>query len=181
MKPSDMNQEPALPQATVEGYDLEVYGQNVRVDLFTAAQMRAYGRACAAPAPVAHHDDGMPTSADERALRRLLAARVAMPGTHMDDGEAQGQQHGITIDFMREPVADIGAKLRALNVARVECAAPAPVAQPPCEPVAARCRFPGVAWGPCDVAHARMVLKNPGEWPRYEVQLLCVCKEGGAA
>lgn len=64
--------------------------------------------------------DGMPASADERALRRLLAARVAMPHTYYDDGEALGQEHGISIDFMREPVADIDAKLRALNVARVE-------------------------------------------------------------
>lgn len=52
-KPMAEGELPALPQATIEGYDLEVYGQNVRVDLFTAAQMRAYGRACAAPAPVA--------------------------------------------------------------------------------------------------------------------------------
>jgi hypothetical protein len=54
----------------------------------------------------------------ERQLRRLLAVRVGMPHTYYDDGEAQGQEHGITIDFMREPVADIDAKLRALNVAR---------------------------------------------------------------
>jgi hypothetical protein len=65
--------------------------------------------------------DGMPGSADERYLRRLLAARVAMPHTYYDDGEAQGQEHGISIDFMREPVADIDAKLRALNVARYAC------------------------------------------------------------
>lgn len=64
--------------------------------------------------------DGMPTSADERYLRRLLARRVGMPQTYYDDGEAQGQEHGIVIDFMREPVADIDAKLRALNVARFE-------------------------------------------------------------
>ncbi len=65
--------------------------------------------------------DGMPGDPDERALRRLLAARVAMAGAYYDDGEAQGQEHGISIDFMREPVADIDAKLRALNVARAEC------------------------------------------------------------
>ena len=65
-------------------------------------------------------DDGMPASADERHLRRLLARRVGMPQTYYDDGEAQGQEHGIVIDFMREPVADIDAKLRALNVARFE-------------------------------------------------------------
>jgi hypothetical protein len=66
-------------------------------------------------------DDGMPGDPDERHLRRLLAVRVAMPHTYYDDGEAQGQEHGIVIDFMREPVADIDAKLRALNVARAEC------------------------------------------------------------
>lgn len=64
--------------------------------------------------------DGMPASASERYLRRLLAARAEMPGIYLDDGEAQGAQHGIVIDFMREPVADIDAKLRALNVARLE-------------------------------------------------------------
>jgi len=75
-------------------------------------------------APVAQpRDDGMPASADERHLRRLLARRVALPGAYYDDGEAQGQEHGISIDFMREPVADIDAKIRALNVARFECAA----------------------------------------------------------
>jgi hypothetical protein len=68
--------------------------------------------------------DGMPASADERYLRRLLAVRVAMPGLYLDDGEAHGAEHGISIDFMREPVADIDAKLRALNVARAEVAKP---------------------------------------------------------
>ncbi len=62
--------------------------------------------------------EGLPASANERYLRRLLAVRVAMPHTYYDDGEASGSEHGITIDFMREPVADIDAKLRALNVAR---------------------------------------------------------------
>jgi hypothetical protein len=63
-------------------------------------------------------DDGMPGDPDERYLRRLLAGRVAMPFTYYDDGEASGSEHGISIDFMREPVADIHAKLCALNVAR---------------------------------------------------------------
>jgi hypothetical protein len=70
---------------------------------------------------LATRTDGMPASASERHLRRLLAVRVSMPHTYYDDGEAQGQEHGIRIDFMREPVADIDAKLRALNVARAEC------------------------------------------------------------
>lgn len=59
-------------------------------------------------------------SAELRYFRRLLAVRVAMPHTYYDDGEAQGQEHGISIDFMREPAADVDAKLRALNVARFE-------------------------------------------------------------
>ena len=63
----------------------------------------------------------MPASADERHLRRLLALRVGMPYTYWDDGEAFGQEHSISIDFMRETVAEIEAKLRALNVARLEC------------------------------------------------------------
>lgn len=77
--------------------------------------------------PPKTRDDGMPSSAPERALRRLLAQRTAMPLTYYDDGEAAGQEHGIVIDFMREPVADLDAKLRALNVARaivVESKAP---------------------------------------------------------
>jgi hypothetical protein len=71
--------------------------------------------------------DGMPASADERYLRRLLAVRVGIPGAYYDDGEAHGAQHGISIDFMREPVAELDAKLRALNMARAEVAQPAGV------------------------------------------------------
>lgn len=56
--------------------------------------------------------DGMPASADERYLRRLLAVRVGIPGAYYDDGEA---------------AAEIDAKLRALNVARAEVAQPAGV------------------------------------------------------
>ncbi len=62
--------------------------------------------------------DGMPVSDEERYLRRLLAARSGIFGAYFDDGEAYGQEHGIVIDFMRESVADIDAKLRALGVAR---------------------------------------------------------------
>lgn len=62
--------------------------------------------------------DGMPASEDERYLRRLLAVRSGIFGAYFDDGEAHGQEHGIAIDFMREPVAHIDAKLRALNAAR---------------------------------------------------------------
>ena len=44
-----------------------------------------------------------------------------MPSLYMDDGEASGSEHGIQIDFMRDPVADIAAKVLALEVARFEC------------------------------------------------------------
>lgn len=95
------------------------------------AAMNAYDAARAAlsePAPGvgATRDDGMPARAPERYLRRLLAYRVSLPHAYYDDGEAHGTEYGISIDFMREPVADIDAKLRALNVARSLAAAPSP-------------------------------------------------------
>lgn len=63
----------------------------------------------------------MPPSADERHLRRLLAVLSGIPLLYLDDGEASGTEHGITIDFMRESPADLDAKLRALMVARTIC------------------------------------------------------------
>jgi len=63
-------------------------------------------------------EDGMPASANERALRRLLALWVGLKGAYYDDGEASGSELGVTIDFMREPVEDIRAKLSALSTAR---------------------------------------------------------------
>lgn len=66
----------------------------------------------------------LPARAPERHLRRLLALRVAIPGTYYDDGEASGREHGISIDFMREPVGDIEAKLQALYLARAACVPP---------------------------------------------------------
>lgn len=101
-----------------------------------------------APAAPQPRDDGMPASSDERHLRRLLAARVAMPNTYFDDGEANGAEHGIQIDFMRESVADIDAKLRALNVARLAVAAPQP-AQPLTdehEAILKECRNQAMRW-----------------------------------
>ncbi len=62
--------------------------------------------------------DGMPASADERHLRRLLAVRVNMPFTYYDDGEASGMDGNIRIDFMRDSVEDIDKSLCALNLAR---------------------------------------------------------------
>jgi hypothetical protein len=92
---------------------------------------RAVLAAAQQAAPAAPRTDGMPASAEERYLRRLLAARVGIPGAYYDDGEAQGCQHGIVIDFMREPAADIDAKLRALNVARAMSATPTPPGEAP--------------------------------------------------
>lgn len=62
----------------------------------------------------------VPSSADERALRRLLAQAAGMPGTYFDDGEAFGQELGVSIDFLREPVAAIESKLYILRVARLK-------------------------------------------------------------
>lgn len=59
---------------------------------------------------------------DER-IRRLLCLRIGGPLAYMDDGEASLAEHGISIDFLREPAADIEAKVRALNVARAVIAA----------------------------------------------------------
>lgn len=70
--------------------------------------------------PTVARPDGMPSSANERHLRRLLAHWVNIPQAYYDDGEASGAELGIAIDFMRESVADLDAKLRALMVARAE-------------------------------------------------------------
>ena len=65
-------------------------------------------------------EDGMPTSPEARYLRRLLARYSGIPQMYWDDGEAQGWQRGVTIDFMRDPVSDIDAKLMALSLARLK-------------------------------------------------------------
>lgn len=64
-------------------------------------------------------DDGMPASADERALRRMLASRYYADGLYMDDGEASGILHGVPIDFMRDAVDDIDDKLRRVGQAKL--------------------------------------------------------------
>lgn len=66
--------------------------------------------------------DGMPASTDERKLRRLLALRTGISNLYIDDGEAAGTEHGISIDFMRDSVANLDAKLLALNLARFKAA-----------------------------------------------------------
>lgn len=93
-------------------------------DARTAWNTRALAQRPAQPS------DGMPSSPSERHLRRLLAHLVAIPLTYYDDGEANGSEHGILIDFMREPVADIAAKIQALNVARALCQSPSQQATP---------------------------------------------------
>lgn len=56
--------------------------------------------------------DGMPTSADERHLRRMLCAVCCGPLAYMDDGEASDASVLPVIDFMREPAIVIDSKLR---------------------------------------------------------------------
>lgn len=122
-----------------KGWELIDELQRIAVE---SAEARA---ALSEPAPGvgATRDDGMPARAPERYLRRLLAYRVGLLHAYYDDGEAHGTEHGIIIDFMREPVADIDAKLRALNVARAECAAAQSPAMP-VDPDKQLCTFYGV-------------------------------------
>jgi hypothetical protein len=124
--------EPAEPVAHVGDSAFEGWFQGYRPGLRVLKQMLrdAYAAgmsdptAAQPPQPVQPRSDGMPASTDERKLRRMYAVRVNMPNLYMDDGEASGSEHGISIDFMREPVADIAAKVLALEVARYECRKP---------------------------------------------------------
>lgn len=63
-------------------------------------------------------EDGMPLSQDERKLRRMLASRSGFPHLYMDDGEANGECLGVFIDFMRDSVDSIEAKLADSTMAR---------------------------------------------------------------
>ncbi len=110
---------PQMPEQKIQAIFWDEAGVRREIRAWTPEEMLAHREEYAA-ARVAQ------AVAQERALRRLLAVRVAMACTYGDDGEMQGSEHGIFIDFMREPVADIDAKLRALNVARAICAAPQP-------------------------------------------------------
>lgn len=87
---------------------------------FAVAEAAALLRAALAE-PVADKTERL---RDEHVLRRLLALRSGIPHLYLDDGEAQGEEQGIRIDFMREPVADLEVKLLALNAARMECREP---------------------------------------------------------
>jgi hypothetical protein len=64
--------------------------------------------------------DGMPASADERYLRRILAQYSGIEGIYFDDGEASGQSHDIVIDFMRDSVKDLDIKLLQLGRLRFQ-------------------------------------------------------------
>jgi len=70
--------------------------------------------------------DGMLTSRDERHLRRLLGLRSGIQGIYHDDGEMYGQEGGISIDFMRDPVDEIDSKMLEMGRARLN----AQLAQP---------------------------------------------------
>lgn len=63
-------------------------------------------------------EDGMPVSRDERKLRRMLASRSGFPHLYTDDGEANGECLGVFIDFMRDSVDSIEAKLADSTMAR---------------------------------------------------------------
>jgi hypothetical protein len=69
--------------------------------------------------------DGMPASAEERYLRRLLASRSGIPQLYRDDGEASGYAEGVAIDFMRDTAEELDTKLRAIALARYKKIAPA--------------------------------------------------------
>jgi hypothetical protein len=84
------------------------------------------------PAAQAVRQDGMPTSADERHLRRLLATQAGIVGLYTDDGEASGEANGVVIDFMRDSTREIQRKLTLVGFKHAEQSleAAAPQAQP---------------------------------------------------
>ena len=65
-------------------------------------------------------EDGMPASANERRLRRLLGAWSRIAHVYTDDGEWSGAEAGISIDFMRDPLDAIESKLSTIMLARVD-------------------------------------------------------------
>jgi hypothetical protein len=86
----------------------------------------------------------MPTSADERHLRRLLATRAGIVGLYTDDGEASGEANGVAVDFMRDSPREIQRKLTLVGFKRAEQSleAAAPQAQPAQAPDAATVELP---------------------------------------
>lgn len=64
--------------------------------------------------------DGMPTSKYERDLRRIVGAQSGIKGLYTDDGEMQGEEDGINIDFMRDEVDSINRKLLELGISRMK-------------------------------------------------------------
>lgn len=56
---------------------------------------------------------------ENRELRRLLGSVAAFPHSYTDDGEFQGEKYGIYVDFMRDSVADIRAKVHDIRAKEV--------------------------------------------------------------
>lgn len=69
---------------------------------------------------VAPRADGMPSSAIERELRRMLCAAYAGSAAYMDDGEAQDLRAMPAIDFMRMEPAEIQAAMQQRGRLRME-------------------------------------------------------------
>lgn len=64
------------------------------------------------------HDRGFPSNENESTLRRMLAESIGLKNSYFKDGEAHGVEHGVVIDFMRDPIQDLQSKIKALKVAR---------------------------------------------------------------
>lgn len=48
-------------------------------------------------------------------LRKLLALRSGLPCQYLDDGEFQGQSHGLHFDFLNDEISDLEKKFLELN------------------------------------------------------------------
>jgi len=57
-------------------------------------------------------------SSEERKLRRLIPTLIGMKNVYFDDGEAFGQELGVSIDFMTEPADVIQCKIKDLLLLR---------------------------------------------------------------
>jgi hypothetical protein len=68
----------------------------------------------------AKREDGMPASAVERQLRRMLCAAHCGVSAYMDDGEASDSSMLPHIDFMRMTPSDIQAALLQRGMKKLE-------------------------------------------------------------
>lgn len=98
------------------------------MSLAPLARFFASDRRCAAC------DSARDLNAENRRLRRLLASYVAPAGLYKAPGELYGEEDGIVIDFARDSVQELGAKLHELSLRRatairesVHATAPAPL------------------------------------------------------